>query len=110
MYTNYELYFKVHYVVLGNTFECECKWTCIALVPLQSTERSKLFATLVTLSRSHIHSYTDGRGCHARCQLTLADVQLGVPGIRTSDLPNSRRAAAAPKKRKIFTDLFFFSA
>ena len=40
-------------------------WTCITIVLFQSTNDSKHFPILVTLTHSQKHSYSDGGGCHA---------------------------------------------
>ena len=66
----------------------------------QSTDN---FTILVTFTHSHTHSYTDGRGCHARCQmhmrrnlefsillkdtLTCSSAQPGGAGIQTPFKP-----------------------
>ena len=41
------------------------------------------------------HSYTDGRGCHARCQLLI--IQFWDLGVWTSNLPITRRPALPPE-------------
>lgn len=43
------------------------EWTGIYSALLEFTDYSKHITTLVTFSHSHKQSYTDGRGCHARC-------------------------------------------
>ena len=52
--------------VLGNG-----KWTCIYVALFQCTDHSKRFTTLATFTHSYPHSYTDGGGCHASCQLHI---------------------------------------
>ena len=42
-----------------------------------ATDRSKRFIMLVTFTHSHTHSYADGGGCHARCQLQATRGNLG---------------------------------
>ena len=71
------------------------QWSCIFIALFQSTDRSKHFTIHATFTYSHTHSYTDGGGCHARCQLHIRsnlgfsillkdswghDMQLGEPG------------------------------
>ena len=63
----------------------------------------KVLYVLATVTHSHTHSYTDGGGCHARCQLcirsnlgfsillkdasTCSSTHPGGDGIWTSNLP-----------------------
>ena len=47
------------------------KWSCIFIALFQSADRSKRFTIHATFTHSQTHSYTDDRGCHARCQLLI---------------------------------------
>ena len=48
------------------------KWNRISVALFQSTDRSKLlYNTCQIHPFTHTHSHTDGRGCHARCQLLV---------------------------------------
>ena len=42
------------------------RWTCNSVQLFQSTDHSKRFKTLITITHSHTHSYTDGRSYHVR--------------------------------------------
>ena len=63
------------------------KWSAF----FQSNDSSKH----CTIHATFTHSYTDDRGCNARCQLLIRDfhMQLGGAGIRNGDLPITRRPA-----------------
>lgn len=56
---------------------CFQKWTCIHIVPYWSLKA--LCTTFVTFTHSNTHSYTEGRVCHARCQLHIrSDTALSI--------------------------------
>ena len=61
------------------------------------------FTTLVRFTHSHTQSYTDGRGCCARCQMQVSCsriLRLSATNIwiQTRDLPITRWAIAATTK------------
>ena len=62
--------------VFVSSFESVFERTCI-------TDQSSCFTTLVRFSHVHTHSYTNGRGCHASCQLLIRS-NLGF-SIRLKD-------------------------
>ena len=88
------------------------KWTCIYIALFQCTDHSKCFTVLATFSHSHTYSYTNGRGCHARCQLhirsnlgfsillkdtsTCSSAQPEGAEIRTSNILITRQPALPP--------------
>lgn len=70
-------------------------------MPFQSTDHAKHFTTLFTFTQS----YTEGRGCHARCRRVhqeqfgqgYLDMQPGELGDRTSGLPITEWPALPPE-------------
>ena len=61
-------------------------WTCISIALFLSADCSKCLTTLVTFTHSHTHSYTDGRDCHARCQLHIRSSVLWYAARGAGDL------------------------
>ena len=87
--------------------EKHIKWTCIYTALFQSINHSKRFTILATFTHLHTHSYTDGRNCHARCQLhfrsnlgfsiLLKDTSTCSSAQQTSNLLITRRPALPPE-------------
>ena len=80
--------------VAGDKTLLAYKWSCIFIALFQSTDSLKCFTIHATFTHSHTHSYTGGRGGHARWQLLIrSNLGYAAGGGRVNPNPNPRQPA-----------------